>query len=650
MTYRPEIDGLRALAVLAVIFSHANFTLLGGGFIGVDVFFVISGYLITSIILGEYAGGAFSLVRFYERRARRILPALFFVLLCTIPFAWMWLLPPAYEAFSKSFMMATLSVSNIYFLKKNDYFAPDAAEVPLLHTWSLGVEEQFYLLFPLLFLFKLKTRTIFKIVLIAAIASLIASEFGARLYPSANYYLLPTRAWEILAGSLCAFLVFGRTRPVNGILAAAGLFMVVASVFLFDPTTRVPSLAALLPVAGTCALLVFASAQSFAGRLLSVSPLVWIGRISFSAYLWHQPVFAFWRIRSPEQPSQWAMCGLIVLVLLLAALSWRFVEQPFRRGKAEIRRVIGTVAACAIVLAGFGAWGDVKEGLPFRLAPDVQNFIEKTTWSDQCLFQIEDGLPTLPDEKCMFDMGAGKTYAMWGDSIGASMAPALREELQRHDIGLVQLTHGFCAPIIGVSTAREEGAANCDAFNERAISYLKSSSVDTVVLAASWVNFFNARYMQIDDVEYSGRNVSVADMARRVQETIKMLENSGKRVVVIYPSPLFDKPVMDIMAGRIIKGDATPDFEFSRADFKANTGRAYDVLNAAVPQNITKVLPEAIFCGPSANATCFFGRDGVAYIADKGHYTHVGAAMVVERMMSELDNPGHGVSTALKLN
>lgn len=650
MTYRPEIDGLRAIAVLAVIFAHANFTVFGGGFVGVDVFFVISGYLITSIILGEYERGEFSLVRFYERRARRILPALFFVLACTIPFAWMWLLSDAYEQFSKSLMMATLSVSNIYFLKKTDYFAPDASEVPLLHTWSLGVEEQFYVLFPLLFLFRLKSKTIFRIVLAIALVSLIASEFGARHFHSTNYYLLPTRAWEILAGSLCAFYVSCRGQRANGGLALLGLSMVVLSIFAFDQSTRIPSIAASLPVGGAMLFLVFASRETTAGRLLSSSLLVWIGRISFSAYLWHQPIFAFWRIRSPEPPSTLVMCGLIVVTLLLAALSWRLMEQPFRHRKADIRRIVSTVSACVIGLVGFGAWGDIGEGLPFRLAPGVKNFIDRTTWSGICLFQVRDGLPTLPDEKCMFNLGTGKTYALWGDSVAAALSPALLDELKTRNIGMVQLTHGFCAPIMGVSNSRADGSENCDAFNKRAMDYLVASDIDTVIMAASWVNFFNGRYMQINDKELSGAGITISDMAANLRNTIGRLEAIGKRVLVVYPSPRFKKPVMDVMAARIVKGDMEPDFEYSYADFKANTGRAYSVLDLGLPPDVQKVLPEAIFCNPPSSAPCFFGRDGVAYIADNSHYTQVGGQMIVERIMKAMGSDENRTSMVLRAN
>jgi peptidoglycan/LPS O-acetylase OafA/YrhL len=307
MKYRTEIDGLRAVAVLSVILSHAEFAIFKGGYIGVDVFFVISGYLITRNMLDEYERGEFSLVRFYERRARRILPALFFVLFCTTVMAWMWLMPGAYRSFSKSLISAAFSVSNLHFLKQIDYFSPDSAEMPLLHTWSLGVEEQYYMLFPMLFLWRWKVSAILRGIFIVAAASFLISEAGSWYFPSANYYLLPSRAWELLAGSLCAFK---RPRHANQILSVVGLAMITWPIFAFDASTRMPSAIGLLPVAGAGLFLLFSSRDVIAGRLLSTPPLVWMGKISFSAYLWHQPLFAFWRIRSPEPPSTIEMGGL----------------------------------------------------------------------------------------------------------------------------------------------------------------------------------------------------------------------------------------------------------------------------------------------------------------------------------------------------
>ena len=638
MNYRADIDGLRALAVLAVIFSHANIAHFGGGFIGVDVFFVLSGYLITSIILEDYSRRDFSLTLFYQRRVKRILPALFFVLACSAAMAWLWLLPREYEAFSKSLMLSALSVSNFYFLKKTDYFATDAAEVPLLHTWSLGVEEQFYLLFPLLFAFGLKTRTIFIAVAVLAVASLFGSEIGSRWFPSANYYLLPTRAWEILAGSLCAFYLMGRERRPNGVLAALGLAFIACAIVLFEPSTRIPSLAALLPVGGSVLLILYSHNTGIAGRILSLAPIVWIGRISFSAYLWHQPIFAFARIRSLEPPTQWMMSGLIIVVLFLAVLSWRFVEQPFRHAQASSRRIAMSVAISLVVAVGFGSWG-AQEGLPFRLDPKVASLMDAAVWSGACLFQSKDGLPSLSDEKCSFNTGvAQKTYAIWGDSISAAISPALVEELKERNVGLIQLTHGHCVPIPDVWTSRNDQAVNCTEFNRRALDYLLASKVEVVVLAASWVNFFNASHMSVDGVELKGAEITVPVLAGKLKSTVEKLEQARKRVVLVYPTPRFKKSVTEVMAAMMIKGDSTPDFAYPLARFKEDTARASAILDAASDHEIEKVFPATIFCGPAGSDQCYLGRDGVPFVADKSHYTQKGAELIVDGIINEIEN------------
>lgn len=332
MNYRAEIDGLRAVAVLPVILFHAGFSLFSGGFVGVDIFFVISGYLITTILIEDAAKGRFSLLRFYERRARRILPALFFVMLVCLPFAWAWMLPSQMKAFSESLAAVSLFVSNILFWFESGYFAAAAEEKPLLHTWSLAVEEQYYLIFPVLLIaaWRLGRDRVFWMIAVLALASLALSEWGWRHAPSANFYLIPTRAWELFAGSLSAFIVHRRGVRANNLLATAGLAALVFAIFAFDEHTPFPSLYALVPVGGVVLLILFAGAETWAARALSLRWVVALGLISYSAYLWHQPLFAFARIRTIEEPSGTLMLALSGAALVLAALSWRFVEQPFR--------------------------------------------------------------------------------------------------------------------------------------------------------------------------------------------------------------------------------------------------------------------------------------------------------------------------------
>ncbi len=298
MKYRAEIDGLRALAVVPVILFHAGFEVFSGGFVGVDVFFVISGYLITTILIEDMENDRFSIINFYERRARRILPALFFVMLVCLPFAWMWMLPDRMKDFSQSIVAVNLFASNILFWLESGYFGAASENKPLLHTWSLAVEEQYYVLFPI-FLFVAwrfgKNRVFWMIIVFAAI-SLALSEWAWRNEPSANFYLAPTRAWELLAGSIAAFVAHKSGVKANNALSLLGLAAILFAIFAYDKNTPFPSVYALVPVVGVVLLVLFSGKETLTAKLLSTKLFVGIGLISYSAYLWHQPIFAFIRV------------------------------------------------------------------------------------------------------------------------------------------------------------------------------------------------------------------------------------------------------------------------------------------------------------------------------------------------------------------
>lgn len=365
MKYRPEIDGLRAVAVLPVIAYHAGLPGFSGGFVGVDVFFVISGYLITGILAGDLAAGRFSVARFYERRARRILPALFVVLALSAVAAQLLLMPPAFRDFSASVFAVVLFLSNMLFISEVDYFAPAAENTPLLHTWSLAVEEQFYILFPLILwlLWRIgRGRALAWGVLAVTLASLVFSEWAWRSNPAASFYFLPSRAWELGAGALCALVPLRPRAGARQVLGLAGLAAIAVAVGFYDRSVPFPSLWALLPVGGAVALIL--AEGGAAGRLLSLRPMVAIGLISYSAYLWHYPLFVFVRLAWGGDPGVLAMSGLGLLSLGLAALSWRYVERPFRGGGAlPRRRQVFFASALGIALfAGFGLWGYGTDG------------------------------------------------------------------------------------------------------------------------------------------------------------------------------------------------------------------------------------------------------------------------------------------------
>ncbi len=374
MKYRREIDGLRALAVMPVILFHAGFQFFSGGYIGVDVFFVISGYLITTILLSELEEGRFSIVNFYARRARRILPALIFVLTCSLPFAWLWLFPQDMNSFAQSLTAVTAFVSNIFFWKTSGYFDTAAELKPLLHTWSLAVEEQYYLFFPILLM---ATWQLGKLRVAGLLALIFLASFGAALWavhakPMAAFFLLPTRGWELLVGGFAAFYLHGRAEPpLRRWLAEAGgmagVILIVGAVFLFDKNTPFPGLPALVPTLGAALIIVCSHPGTLAGKLLGFPVLVGIGLISYSAYLWHQPIFAFARHRSLDEPGHLVFGGLTVLTLLLAVFSWRFVERPFRKpGQFTRRQVFVLGLACSLILAGTGWLGSRTDGFSSR--------------------------------------------------------------------------------------------------------------------------------------------------------------------------------------------------------------------------------------------------------------------------------------------
>ena len=506
MQYRREIDGLRAVAVLPVILFHAGLTFWSGGFVGVDVFFVISGYLITTILITEREAGTYSLLGFYERRARRILPALFVVLLATMPFAWAWIPPYPFEDYARSLAFAALFISNVHFLEHGGYFDQAADLRPLLHTWSLAVEEQYYLIFPLVLALlgvfgRMKHLLVF---LLLAGASLAVAEWGWRTYPNQNFYFTPSRFWELLAGSICAAFLFKRGPFASDILAAVGLAMILYSVVFFDATIPFPSVYTLVPVVGTCLIILCAKEGGYTAKLLSFGPLVWVGLISYSAYLWHQPLFTFARIKSLTEPELPLMLGLAVASLALAYLTWRFVEQPFR-GKAPLvlpgrKALLSASGVGIVVFATLGLWGKFTDGFSSRLNLGQSAFLDQLLaqtrvdpWSGKC------PNPSGPEIKplCAYfsQEAPERTIAITGDSHSNMLLPAfepIAEELN----ATVYIGHrAGCPPLLGVWQSRMDGASlQCNAAAEQYAKQVVEWGVDTVVLAARWSLYVTGEY------------------------------------------------------------------------------------------------------------------------------------------------------------
>jgi peptidoglycan/LPS O-acetylase OafA/YrhL len=546
------------VAVLPVILFHAGLTFWSGGFVGVDVFFVISGYLITSILIAEREAGTYSLLGFYERRARRILPALFLVLLVTIPFAWAWIPPYPFEDYARSLAFAALFISNVHFLEHGGYFDLNADLRPLLHTWSLAVEEQYYLIFPLVLaalgaFARVKHMALF---LILAALSLAVAEWGWRTYPNQNFYFTPARFWELLAGSICAVLLFQRAQMKSELLAAIGLLMILGSSVLYDASVPFPSVYTLVPVVGTCLIILFAEKSTLTARVLAIKPLVGIGLISYSAYLWHQPLFAFARLRSPTEVPLSIMMGLAVLALFLAYLSWRFVEQPVR-GRAPLilptrRGALGVSAVGILAFAAFGLTGKAMEGYPSRLNPGQSAFLDQLydqTTGHPAFTLCSDTSRDVVTGLCAVygDEDAPRKIAILGDSHARALLPSFEPAADALNATIFLGDKPGCPPLLGVYTARGGlGAQVCHDSRDLHAFEIAEAGVDTVVLVARWSLYASGDYSGPDPqfrlTEKLGQRF-ISESAWRatfetaLRRTIGAFREQGMRVLIVSQIP-----------------------------------------------------------------------------------------------------------------
>ena len=547
MKYRPDVDGLRAVAVLPVMLFHAGVAGFSGGFVGVDVFFVISGYVIALSLLDDLETGRFSVWRFYARRVRRIFPALFVTVAVTAVFAYLLLLPSFFLDFSKSLLAASVFLSNIYFWKESGYFAADAVFRPLLHTWSLSVEEQFYLFMPvaMLVIYRFLGRRWLLVLAPAILASLALSAYAATTAPTANFFILPTRAWELLLG---AALALGRVPRVQRrwlaeVIGGVGLVLIAVAVFTFDETTPFPGLNALYPCLGS-ALLIYAGMSAtppLATTILSLRPLVAIGLISYSLYLVHWPIVSFLRYQSLDHPTAGQTLAMLAASFVLAALSWRYVEQPFRRPHPAItqpRLLAGGVAAIAL-FAAVGAVGIAAEGFPHRMT----DFQEQTIAGHQHWNQGTCFLANNPDhrrwdpEACTITEGNGSRVLLWGDSHAAHYVPGIMANAAQTGAQVVQYTAAGCPPVLSYySHARPR----CTAFNAHALTLVEDLDIDAVVLGARWTDLQSRGLVEL-------------------QSTLAKLAPLDVEVYVIGQSPQFSADVQVIAHSKANRAAAGVD-------------------------------------------------------------------------------------------
>ncbi|PPS62624.1 acyltransferase family protein [Pseudomonas sp. BRM28] len=489
--YRREIDGLRALAVIPVILFHAGIPGFSGGFIGVDVFFVISGFLITSILISENEQKKFSVLNFYERRARRILPALFLVMMVSVAIAWFTTTPKDMKDFSLSLASVPLFSSNFLFWSLSGYFDTSSELKPMLHTWSLAVEEQYYIIFPivLLSMWRFGRGAIVALLICIGISSFSYSQFWLKDSPDAIFYLLHARCWELIVGALVAFYCYYQRHNISSgvfgqLLGMIGLVMVGLSVFRFDEKTPFPGAYALIPVIGSVLIIVFADSKTLVGRILSLKPVVFVGLISYSAYLWHQPLFAFARLGETEKLGIDKVAFLIGLTLALAYISWRYVEAPFRsKDKISRRKIFAYSAAGSVAFLAIGLTGYHTNGFENRLTDEQAILLS---------FERQDMGKYSRLKKCFLDQGqdpesfskecygsAHGGIVIWGDSHAA----ALSYGLIKQEKNVTQLTAGSCPPLKDVTI---EWRPKCRSVNDFAINKIVEMKPSVLVMHANW--------------------------------------------------------------------------------------------------------------------------------------------------------------------
>lgn len=670
MNYRPEIDGLRAVAVVPVVLFHAGLPFFEGGYLGVDVFFVISGYLITTIILGDIAAKRFSILTFYERRFRRILPAYVFVVLaCMVP-AWLWMMPEELRNFGQSVFASSIFSSNILFWTEAGYFANGSELKPLLHTWSLSVEEQFYFLFPLILVAFSHLRwrwTVIMIVLITSF-SLLLSELGWRRWPSANFYLLPFRAWELGIGALSAILVRRYTPRRNALLSGAGFILLVASFALFDEATPMPSVYGLTPILGTALIVVFASQDTWVGRMLSLKPIIFVGLISYSVYLWHQPILAFARIRSIPSASDFTLLLAVAASFGLGYLSWRYIEQPFRKGGSLFLLprsgiLFGSVVALA-GLAVFGLWGHFSGGFPNRLperAVELASYINDRSpleSVDQCAFYHNRALTEQPVRGCDQFLNDGQADVIFiGDSHSGAISYDTQLSLSEIGVSSYGVTYSGCLGLRGFQRFGMPQGYNCIGYNQSMVEFAREVGASVLVITGRFPLYLagdrfdngeggleDGPAVHYDRIGVAQKTSALHDPERIERMTAGITEELARlteefSVVFVEPIPEAGWNV-PLLAARMAFFQNEDSFIIStdHTFYRSRIAKISSALDRIESPRLIRVRPEDVFCKRIQEGRCINANQSEVYYFDNNHLSRTGARLLVPSLLDAIQN------------
>jgi peptidoglycan/LPS O-acetylase OafA/YrhL len=670
--YRPEIDGLRAIAVCLVVLYHAEIRLAGadpfkGGFVGVDVFFVISGYLIGSILFREIAAGSFSFLTFYERRARRILPALYVMLATSIPFAWLFLLPEAFKDWSASLLASVLSLSNVYFWKSGSYDAAENLLRPLIHTWSLGVEEQYYLIFPvlLLVLWRYARRHLPFMMVALCFGSLVLAEWLTDRSASTSFFLLPSRLWELGVGAVLAKHEIDHGRVVSGlsarIMPIAGLCLLALGFLVMRPQYHHPGLMTLLPVIGSALVIWFCGAGDLVTRALSSRPAVFVGMVSYSFYLWHQPVFAFGRLTSIDGVGLGTVLIWIVLAFLLGVATFYLVEVPTRNRRLTSSRSIWLGAVLGAGLLGAtGYYGYATNGAGGRFDRELALIASASRVHEADIRQGGKSCLNFDPAQgpCVFKGSSDDGYSLLtlGDSHARTLTGPLLESLSGHPAiaSFAPVNRGGCIFVLGMRRVDEDQSSCPDDYNEKRLAYV--SSVDrpiAILLSRLPLLVEESRYDNgeggVEPGDDHPRIAAVGEdgsaspeaVAAAVSGTVTTLLKRGIKVVLVYPIPEmgWNVPQRLLMQARrqgfSPAAAEIPSISVAYADFQRRTRQTYELFDRVDSDpNLVRVYPEQAFCD---GLRCFANDGSRIFYRDDNHLSDIGAGKVAGLIMSAIE-------------
>jgi peptidoglycan/LPS O-acetylase OafA/YrhL len=650
--YRPDIDGLRALAVLSVIFYHFGISMFSGGYVGVDIFFVISGYLITTIIVSDIDAGNFTITKFYERRFRRILPALLVVVIASLIAGYFLLSPTSLVDLGKSAVATALFSSNILFFFESGYFDSPAELKPFLHTWSLAVEEQYYIFFPIILalIANLDEKRYFRWLFFMLCVSIIICITYTSKNSSFAFYWIPARAWELFIGSLLAIKIIPNTHKpfLCELYSLLGIALIGYSIYFYSEDTLFPGWAALLPTIGA-ALIIYSgtSIRPVISRFFSRPPIVFVGFISYSLYLWHWPVLVYTKIFFIKELTFSVMIGAISATFILSVLSWKYIETPFRKKIIfnEKNTLFSASAIASISIIFIGLVLVFNEGYPKRLGVSSDSYAKDPEWHHW--HTCEDVVERFSYDHELCNLGSTHEqvkFILWGDSHARALASGVNSSASHMGLRGEIATRSACPPLLGVERS---GRDSCNDFNQRVLKHIATEpTLEIVILAARWtLSSQGTRYkneagssVQLVDLESDGTGeLSNFEVFKKgLTRTIEELQKLDKKVLIVTPVPEvgYDVPSANVvtnLTGQDINTVIAPTLK----EYRARSEQATAFFRQLKQQrSIGLVTPDNYLCNTSYCQVYF---ENTPLYRDDNHLSTFGSEYVSQAFIDAFD-------------